>query len=95
MNETMQERRDYGFVIGLLTGTFVGAGLTMWLAPRVANEIRERVTDKYRLASARVGETIDELTERGNGVRDDVASAVARGAHEVERFAKAAKSDRT
>lgn len=104
MNTRMQEHRDYGFVIGLLTGTVVGAGLTMWLAPRVASELRNRVSDsarslgkraseRYQQASAGVGEAVGELTRKGRGVRDDVADAVARGAHEVERYAIAAKSD--
>jgi gas vesicle protein len=101
----MQEHRDYGFVIGLLTGTFVGAGLAMWCAPRLASELRQRMTDsarslgqraseQYQQASARVGEAVDELTRKGQGVRDDVADRVARGAHEVEHYATAAKTDR-
>ena len=73
MTEQIQRRRDYGFAIGLMTGTFVGAGLAMWLAPRAAAEFRE-------------------LKQKGQDVRDDVADVVARGAHEVERFAVAAKS---
>ncbi len=119
MNGHTQDHRDYGFVIGLLTGTFVGAGLAMWLTPRSASELRKRMTDsarslgtkaseQYQQASTRVGEAVDELTRRGQDVRDDVADAVARGAHEVERgaheveraaheverYATAAKSDR-
>ena len=100
-----QERRSHGFAMGLLTGTFVGAGLAMWLAPRMASELRERITDsakglglqaseQYEQASSRVGEAVSELTRKGQDVRDDVADAVARGAHEVERYATAAKSDR-
>jgi gas vesicle protein len=112
MNAPLQERRDYGFVIGLLTGTCVGAGLAMWLAPRLASELRERMTgsakslgqrasEQYQQASTRVGEVVGELTRKGQGVRDDVADAVARGAHEVargasevERHVRRAKSDR-
>jgi len=45
MSASTQDR-DYGFVIGLLTGTFVGAGLTMWLAPRSVSELRQQVTDQ-------------------------------------------------
>ena len=30
------ERRDHGFVIGLLAGAVAGAGAAMWLAPRLA-----------------------------------------------------------
>lgn len=81
MNTPLQERRDHGFAIGLLTGTFVGAGLMLWLAPRMITELRQRVTA-----------SVDDLTRKGQGVRDDVADVVARGAHEVERFAIAAKT---
>ena len=103
MTEQIQKRRDYGFAIGLMTGTFVGAGLAIWFAPKAAAEVRDRVTDsakafgkraaeRYREAGNRVGETVDELKQKGQGVRDDVADVVARGAHEVERYATAAKS---
>jgi gas vesicle protein len=103
MHTHTQEHRDYGFVVGLLTGTFVGAGLAMWLAPRTASELRQRMRDsarsvgeraseQYQQASTRVGEAVDELARKGQGVRDDVADAVARGAHEVERYATAAKT---
>ncbi len=104
MNAHTQEHRhrDFGFAIGLAMGTLVGAGLVMWLAPRSAAELRERLTDsakglgqraseRYQQAGARVGEAVDELARAGQGVRNDVADAVARGAHEVERFATAAK----
>ena len=111
MNAYTREHRDHGFVIGLLSGTVVGAGLAIWLVPGLASELRERITgsarslgkrasEQYQDASTRVGEAVDELTRRGQGVRDDVADAVARGAHEVERgareverYAIAAKSD--
>ncbi len=92
-------------MLGLFTGTVAGAGLAMWLAPRLASELRERVTDsarnlgqqaaeQYQQASTRVGEAVDELTRKGQGVRDDVADAVASGARELERYATAAKSGR-
>jgi gas vesicle protein len=45
MDTYTQERRDYGFVIGLLTGTVVGAGAAMWLAPRVASRLRQQRDD--------------------------------------------------
>ena len=103
MNAHAQEHRDYGFVIGLMTGTFVGAGLAMWLAPRLASDLRERMTDsakslrnraseQYQEVSTRVGEVVDELARKGQGVRHDVADRVARGAQEVERYDTAAKS---
>jgi gas vesicle protein len=105
MNAHVQEHRNHGFAIGLLTGTAVGVGLTLWLAPRVASELRKRMSDSakslrnqaadhYEQASTRVGAAVDELSRKGQGVRDDMADAVARGAREVERYARAARSDR-
>ena len=104
MNANPQEQRDYGFVIGLLTGAVVGAGLAIWLAP-LASELRENLTvkartlrkrasEQYEQASAGVGDVVDGITRKGQDVRDDLVDAVARGAHEVERYATAAKSDR-
>jgi gas vesicle protein len=104
MRTDTQDNRGYGFAVGLLTGTFVGAGLMMWLAPRTASEVRQRVADSandlgkrasdgYQQASARVAETVDELARTGQGVRDDVADTVARGARKVERYATASKSE--
>lgn len=102
MNANTQDNRDYGFALGLLAGTFVGAGLMMWLAPRVRSEVRQRLADsaadlgkraseQYQQAGSRVGEAVDELTRKSQGVRDTIADTVARGAREVERFATAAK----
>jgi gas vesicle protein len=87
-----------------MAGTFVGAGLTLWLAPGLASELRDRLTnsarafgkrasDGYDEASGLVGNAVDELARKGNRVRDDVAESVVRGAHEVERVAVAVKSD--
>ena len=103
-NAPLQDQRRYGFGTGLLAGTFVGAGLMMWLAPRMGSELRQRVTDsarnlgqraseKYQQASTHAAEAIDELARKGRDARDDVADAVVRGAREVERVATAAKRD--
>ena len=106
------------FLMGLMTGGAIGAGLALYLAPRLASELRERVTDSTtglrnaaservqgvatRVADVveRVADVADDVTRRGQAARDDVADAVARGAHEVgrgarevEQFAKASKTD--
>jgi len=78
MDTQTQEPRNYGFVVGLVTGAFVGAGLALWLAPRGASELGERLTDSARSlgeraserlheVNARVGEAVDELTRTGQG----------------------------
>ena len=73
MKRRMEPRREYGFAIGLAAGTLVGATLAIWLAPRAASEIRERLADsargfgdrtseQYQQATSRIGEAVDVLT---------------------------------
>jgi gas vesicle protein len=104
MNAAIQDRRDHTFLIGLVTGTFVGAGLAIWLVPRAASEWRQRMTDsarelsrlasdRYQQVSARAEAAVDDLTTKGQTVRDGMADAVVRGAGEVARHATALKTD--
>ena len=104
MNELTRDCGGSGFVFGLLTGTFVGAGLALWFAPRAAAELRQRAAHSamrlgkraskhYQEASTAVVDAVDDLARRGRDARDDVADAVAHGAHEVERYAAEAKTD--
>lgn len=98
MNISTKAPRDHGFAIGLMTGTCIGAGLMMWLAPKSASELRRRMTasakslgqrtsKQYQDASTRVGAAVGDLTRGARDIRDDVAETVARGAHEVARGA--------
>jgi gas vesicle protein len=89
MNANTQERCDHRFAIGLVTGAFVGVGLAMWFSPRLTAELRKLASEQYQKASAHVGEAVDEITRKGQGVRNDTAETVARGARQVERFAMA------
>jgi gas vesicle protein len=88
MDSPTQEQPGYGFAMGLLTGTCVGAGLALWFAPRSAAELRARMTEtatrvgqraseRYEQATLRVGKAFDEVTGKGQDARDDVAQAVA------------------
>ena len=103
MIEPTQDPLDYRFVMGLLTGAAVAAGVMLWLAPRTRAELRERISnsaealgtqasDAYRRVDTHVNDAFGELARKGQKVRDDVADAVARGAHEVERLAVVART---
>ena len=62
-----------GVAIGVAAGMIVGAGLAIWLAPRLTSELRKRITDSaksigqrtsnhYARASNRFGEAVEALT---------------------------------
>jgi gas vesicle protein len=90
------------FVMGLLTGTVLGAGLGMLFAPKAGSEIRSQLTEQagslkstasegYRRAS----ETAGELAEKGRDVVDKAKDAVSRGTDEAQRYAKEAAGGST
>jgi gas vesicle protein len=95
--------RKNTFLIGLIAGGALGAGLAIAFAPRLASELRGRMTASatnltdaasrgYREVSTRIAGVVDGVTASGQAVRDGVAEAVGRGARNVEQFAKASKT---
>jgi gas vesicle protein len=86
MNEQTPHSGNYGFLAGLVAGTVVGAGVALWLTPSATAEVRNRLT-----ASAQ--QLGDDLRSKTEGIRDQVAGAVARGAREVEQFVATPKDD--
>jgi gas vesicle protein len=82
-----------GFVMGLLAGTVLGAGLGMLLAPKSGSDLRDqlgeqarnfgsRASEQYRRAS----ETATHWAERGREAVNQAKSAVQRGVDEAESY---------
>jgi len=99
-----QETRDHRFLMGLIAGAVLGAGLGMLVAPRAAVELRRRLagsakslgksaSERYQQGSAQVRAAAKEYTSKGQATRDSLAEAVVRGAQRVERYATEAKTD--
>ena len=96
--------RSRGLVVGFLAGSVVGAGLGWFFAPRLSavghqtaeslQRIGAAATDRYHEAGGRLGAVVDDVTAKGQDLRDQVSDAVIRGARDVERFAEQAKSGR-
>jgi gas vesicle protein len=95
--------RNLSFVMGLLAGSAIGVGLGMLFAPRGVLELRRRAADsgrrlgsaaadQYHQVGVRIGEAVDEIARKGQGLRDDLSDAVVRGAQEVEQYAANAKT---
>jgi|SRR5687767_8926765 len=79
-----------GFVMGLIAGTVLGAGLGMLLAPKAGNELRgaigsqarnfgNRASEQYRRAS----ESASGWAEKGREFVNQARDAVSRGAEET------------
>ena len=83
------------FVIGLLTGTVLGAGLGMLFAPKAGSELRSQLSEQagnvanqaskgYRRATESAGQWV----EKGREVYNKANETVAKGADEAQRFVK-------
>lgn len=83
------------FVMGLLTGTVLGAGLGMLFAPKAGSELRNQITEQagnlantasegYRKATDVAGDWAD----RGRDMYDKARDAVAKGADEAQRYVR-------
>lgn len=82
-----------GFMMGLLTGTVLGAGLGMLLAPKAGSELRGTLgeqarhvshwsTEQYRKAS----EAATGWGDKGREFVDRAREAVAEGAEEARTY---------
>jgi len=83
-----------GFMLGLLTGTVLGAGLGMLLAPKAGSELRGAIGEQARNWSntaseqvKRASEAASTWAERGREMVDKAREAVSRGADEARSYA--------
>ena len=83
-----------GFVMGLLTGTVLGAGLGMLLAPKAGSELRGAIGEQARTWSntaseqvKRASEAAGTWAERGREMVDKAREAVSKGAEEARNYA--------
>ena len=93
--EMRQESGGGSFVMGLLTGTVLGAGLGMLFAPKAGAELRSKLSDQagtlantasegYRRASESAG----QWAERGRDIYNKASEAVAKGAEEAQQYVR-------
>src|SRR5262249_5390661 len=83
------------FVMGLLTGTVLGAGLGMLFAPKAGSELRNQISEQAGTIAntasegyRRVSETAGDLADRSRQVYDRAREAVTRGAEEAQRYVR-------
>jgi gas vesicle protein len=83
-----------GFMMGLLTGTVLGAGLGMLLAPKAGSELRGQIGEQARnLASTaseqyrRASDSAGGWAERGRDLVNQAREAVGRAPEEARGYA--------
>jgi gas vesicle protein len=83
-----------GFMMGLLTGTVLGAGLGMLLAPKAGSELRGALGEQARTWGSTASEQYKKASEaagtwaeRGRDMVDKARDAVSRGADEARSYA--------
>jgi gas vesicle protein len=88
------------FVMGLLTGAVLGAGLGMLFAPKSGSALRNQLSDQAgTLANqATVGykkatENAAEWVDRGREMYDKAKGTVSRGTEEAQRYVRDVASD--
>ena len=97
-----QEGGDGGsFVMGLLTGTVLGAGLGMLFAPKAGSELRGQLSEQagtlantasegYKKASEAASEWAGKGRDAGREMYDRAKDAVSRGTEEAQRYVREA-----
>ena len=83
------------FMMGLLTGTVLGAGLGMLFAPKAGAELRNQLSEQAgNLASQaqdgirKVQENAPEWVERGKDIYGKAKDAVAKGADDAQKYVR-------
>ena len=83
------------FVMGLLTGTVLGAGLGMLFAPKAGTELRSQLSEQAANlgntaseGARRAGESASQWAERGREMYNKASDAVAKGAEEAQKYVR-------
>jgi gas vesicle protein len=83
------------FVMGLLTGTVLGAGLGILFAPKAGSELRSQLTEQAGSLASQAQDGIRKVTanagdwaERGRDMYGKAKDAVVKGADEAQKYVR-------
>jgi gas vesicle protein len=88
-----------GFMLGLITGTVLGAGIGLLFAPKSGAELRSQLTTRandladtaaqgYRQATDTAANVASDLADRGRDIYNRTKDVVSRTADDAERYAR-------
>ena len=102
-----EEQPGASFMLGIMTGALIGAGVALLFAPKAGTEMRQQLGEQYRGLADRVGESTQHLRESARQLRDQgrervqqltghlsdrAATAADHAATAAERFSSSAPS---
>ena len=65
-----EDQSGASFVLGMMTGAFIGAGVALLFAPKAGSEMRQQLGEQYRGLADRVGERTQHLRESAQQLRE-------------------------
>ena len=65
-----EDQSGASFMLGIMTGAFIGAGVALLFAPKPGSEMRQQLGQQYRGLAERVGETTQTLRESASQLRE-------------------------
>jgi gas vesicle protein len=82
-----------GFMMGLLTGTVLGAGLGMLLAPKRGSELRTQISEQASSFGRAAGEQLRRASDAASGIVEKARETASRGADGAKAAVKKAADD--
>src|SRR5262249_38914417 len=81
------EREDGGssFLMGLLAGTVLGAGLGMLFAPKTGSDLRNQLSEQAGRLRSAANDTYQQASEKVTQASEKVSQIVDRGREAYER----------
>lgn len=81
------EREDGGgsFLMGLLAGTVLGAGLGMLFAPKAGADVRKQLSDQATRLRSTATDTIQQASEKLSQASEKVGQATGKVSQMVDR----------
>jgi len=82
-----EDQSGASFMLGIMTGALIGAGVALLFAPRTGQEMRQQLGEQYRGLADRAGQTAQTIREGAQNLRDSAQNLREQGRERVQRFA--------
>jgi gas vesicle protein len=82
-----EDQPGASFMLGIMTGAVLGAGVALLFAPRTGQEMRQQLGEQYKGLAERAGQTAQSLRESAQSIRESAENLRDQGRERVQRAA--------